>query len=93
MRMCCKPRWPDVIGRKARAGRAGIRALRRGVVYHRGLPGSDQTHWHMCSGSMSLSGCALGAVEHNKRSFRRTFPMANSPVTILNVIEDVRAGP
>lgn len=42
---------------------------------------------------MSLSGCALGAVEHHKRSFRRTFPMANSPVTILNVIEDVRAGP
>ena len=91
MRMCSKSRWASVIGCPVLPGKAGV--VCSGAGSYLGLPGSVQRHWHMYSGSASLSGCGLGARQHHKPLFNRTFPMATSPVTILNVIEDVRAGP
>ena len=72
-----------------RVAKPGAYAVYCGVRSHLGLSGLGQGQWQTHSGSR----CGRGLARHHKPSTARTFPMTGSAFALLNVIEDVRAGP
>ena len=89
MRRFCKSQFTNVIGREMRVAKPGAYSVCCGVRSYLGLSELGQGQWQTHSGSRRGQGVA----RHHKPSTPRTFPMTGSAFALLNVIEDVRAGP
>ena len=89
MRRFCKYQSASVIGREKCVAKSGAYSVCCGVRSYLGLSELGREQWPPHSGSRRGQAVA----RHHKPSTARTLPMTGSAFALLNVIQDVRAGP